>query len=574
MYKNTRTCFKRKLKYMKLPVGIDDFKELIDGNYLLADKSLFIKDVIKDSAKVILLTRPRRFGKTLNLSMLYYFLRQNHDGGENLFKDLNISKDVEFCSKHQQQYPVIFITFKDIKQPTYDKSYARIEELIRKLYAEHRYLLEGDVLAQDEKNFFMDLLNKKAQESDIEAAIENLSAYIHRKFDKPPIILIDEYDTPIQEAYVKDYYQDMIDLMRSIFGRALKGNLSLKKAVITGITRISQESLFSGVNNLEVYSLLREDYGQYFGFTESEVSQLLTQTEANVTLASIKEWYNGYQVGKHVLYNPWSIISCLKNHGKLQPYWINTASNEPIAKLLKNTKASTKRQFEELLQGKTIERPISENLVFADIENREAALWSLLLYAGYLKVISSELHGFELIAELAIPNKEVGFVYDRIIAGWFDFVISRDSYMSFVRSLIKVDVHAFKRYLSDYIMQRGSYFDFNTNTAEQVFHVFILGLVVGLRDYYYIRSNQESGLGRFDVIFIPKKNQKRGILLELKTCATADLLSDKAQEALDQIKDKKYISTFKQNNVETVSAIGLAFCGKQLELIHEKINIT
>ena len=266
---------------MKLPVGISDFKELIEGNYLFADKSLFIKDVIEDGAKIILITRPRRFGKTLNLSMLYYFLGQNHakEENKNLFKGLNISKEVEFCKTHQQQYPVIFISFKDIKQSNYPDAYAFIIDLIRGLYEEHRYLLEGNDLSEDEKTTFSALLAKKGDSATVQGAIKQLSIYMKRKFNKAPIILIDEYDTPIQEAYLRGYYQEMIDLMRGILGRALKDNSSLAKAVITGITRISQESLFSGLNNIEIYSLLREEYGQYFGFTEEEVLKLLSESE-------------------------------------------------------------------------------------------------------------------------------------------------------------------------------------------------------------------------------------------------------------------------------------------------------
>jgi len=558
---------------MNLPVGIDDFKELIKGDYLFADKSLFIKDVIEDGAKVILITRPRRFGKTLNLSMLYYFLRQNHAGSENLFKNLNISKEIAFCAKHQQQSPVIFITFKDIKQDSYKESYADIVELMSELYEEHSYLLEGNFLSESEKRVFKAIQDQEATLSNIRSALKKLSKYLKKKFKKSAIILIDEYDTPIQEAYLRDYYQDMMDLMRSIFGQALKGNKYLDKAVLTGITRISQESLFSGLNNIEVYSVLKEKYGQYFGFTEAEVSQLITQTQQEILMKSITEWYNGYQVGKYILYNPWSIICCLKNQGNLQSYWVNTASNDLIAKLLRKAKVSLKQQFEELLQGNTIEQLIFENLLFADLETREGALWSLLLYAGYLKVLSSELRGNRLIARMAIPNKEVSFVYDDIIEQWFDVTSGLESYDMFVQSLVQEKIDDFKAYLSGYIMQTGSYFDFNSNTAEQIFHIFILGLVVGLRAQYIIYSNQESGLGRFDVVFIPKNQLEKGIVLEFKTSATAELLLDKAQEALDQIKQKQYLTVFEKNNIKSVLAIGLAFCGKQVDLVHENISI-
>ena len=554
---------------MKLPIGISDFKELIKGEYQFTDKSLLLKEVINDSAKVILITRPRRFGKTLNLSMLYYFFQQNNIEEENLFENLLISEDQEFCKKHQNQYPVIFLSFKDVKKSTYTAAYEDFVRLIRDLYSQHRYLLEDEVLYEDEKVVFMTLLNQQAAQRDIESAIKQLTVYITRKFNKSPIILIDEYDTPIQEAYLSSYYQEMMDLMRSMLGQALKDNSCLGRAVITGITRVSQESLFSGLNHLKVYSLLREKYGQYFGFTEEEVIKLIKDTKQKVSLNAIKEWYNGYQLGKHILYNPWSIINCLDNEGKLQPYWLNTSSNTLIIQLLSKAKPIIKQQFEALLQGEIIEQPLSESLIFQDIETEIEALWSLLLYAGYLKVLSSQLKGSRLIAKIAIPNKEVGFIYDKIVEQWFSRAISIESYDNFIQSIAEGNMDKFKMYITSYIMQTGSYFDFNSNTSEQIFHVFILGLVVGLRDRYNIHSNKESGLGRFDVICVPKDKEERAILLEFKVSDTAELLIEKAKEALLQIKEKQYIELLKQQEIKSVLAIGLAFYGKQMELIYE-----
>lgn len=557
---------------VRLSSGVSDFKELINGKYKFIDKSLLIQEIIGDGAKVILITRPRRFGKTLNLSMLYYFLQRNHCQDENLFKHLAVSKDLNFCEIHQNQYPVIFISFKDIKKSSYTAAYDDIVRLIKDLYSRHRDLLDGTLLYDDEKATFMTLLNQEGTQSDIESAIKHLSEYITRKFNKAPIILIDEYDTPIQEAYLKGYYSDIIDLMRNILGQALKDNAFINKAVLTGITRIAQESLFSGVNNLEIYSLLREKYGQYFGFTESEVSRLITETGQKVSLNAIKEWYNGYQIGKYILYNPWSIIGCLRNNGNLKPYWLNTSSNDLIRELLTKADYALKEQFEILLQGKTIEKPLLENLVFTDLDKKEETIWSLLLYTGYLNVLYSEIRGFQLIAQVSIPNKEVMYVYEEIVAGWFRRGTSLASYKRFIRSLSLGEVNIFKQCLSDYIMETGSYFDFNQNTPEKVFHSFMLGLVVGLKDEYIIRSNQESGLGRFDVIFIPKNKQRSGILLEFKTSETIDLLLDKAQEALEQIKDKRYIEIFKQHDITSILAIGLAFCGKRMELVYEKVS--
>ena len=557
---------------MKLPVGVSDFQELIQEEYLFVDKSSFIKDVMNNGAKVILITRPRRFGKTMNMSMLYHFLQMNFIQDSNLFEGLAISKDTEFCKKQQHQYPVVFISFKGVKQSDYASAYTFIADLIRRLYETHRYLLEEDLLSQSEKKIFNRILDQEANIAQIGGSIRQLSEYMQRKFGKSAIILIDEYDTPIQEAYLKNYYDEMVELMRGILGEALKDNTALAKAVLTGITKISQESMFSDLNNVEVYSLLREEYGQYFGFTETEVIKLLTETGKDIKIKAIKDWYNGYQIGKHTLYNPWSIISCLNNsQNELKAYWVNTSSNAPMVKLLRDAGTNVKQCLEALLQGDPIEQPLAEDLVFPDIEKHKESLWSLLLYAGYLKVLSSELRGNRLMAQIAIPNKEVSFVYDKIVEQWFDATISLESYDAFMQSLANGDMAGFKTYLSSYLIQSSSYFDFPKDTIEQIFHVFVLGLVVGLREHYKISSNQESGLGRVDVKFIPRDKKRKGIILEFKVTENAEALLSKAQEALQQIKDKRYAETFKQHEVSNVLAIGLAFCGKQLDLAYEEL---
>lgn len=555
----------------KFPISISDFKTIIEEKYLLIDKTLLIKDIINDSSSAIVLTRPRRFGKTLNLSMLYYFFRKNHSDNKNLFQELNISKDTEFCNTHQGQYPVIFISFKEVKKNNFDEALAHVALLIKELYAEHRYLLEDDTLALDEKNTFTAILNQQASRANIENAIKKLSDYLQKKFDQKPIILIDEYDTPIQTAYLKKYYDDMVSLMRSIFGAALKDNPNYKKAVITGITRVAQESLFSGINNITIYSVLREKYGQYFGFTEEEVLKLSAQGRQTAPIELIREWYNGYQIGQYTLYNPWSIVNCLDNNEPLTSYWVHTSSNDLLALLIKNARPTVKQQLEELLQGKTITQPISENLIFKDLEKKEAALWSLLLYTGYLKVLSSESQGPRLIAELTIPNKEIRLVYDEIIDDWLRNICDLESYNQFLKSLSEGNIDLFKEYLSSYLIQTGSYFDFPINAGEQMFHVFLLGLVMGLKDQYSIHSNKETGLGRCDVLFIPKNKSKDGIIIEFKTSETPDLLLTKAQQALDQIKDKGYIEKLKQEGIATILTIGLSFCGKQLELVSKTI---
>jgi hypothetical protein len=555
---------------MKLPVGVSDFSKLIKEKCQFADKTPLIKEIIDDGAEVILITRPRRFGKTLNLSMLKHFFEIKHDE-QNLFANLLISQDVEFCKIHQHKYPVIFLSFKDIKKDNFLQAYAKICTLISNLYKEHRYLLTGDCLEEDEKELFMSIIKAQATQINIENSLITLAKYLMKKFKQAPVLLLDEYDTPIQEAYLKGYYTEMIGFMRIILGETLKDNSYLKKAVITGITRISQESLFSGVNNIEVYSLLREKYGQYFGFVETEVVALMKATAPNSNLAAIKEWYNGYSIGKYTLYNPWSIISCLKNDGELAPYWVNTATNGLLYSLISKANIEVKDQLELLLQGQVIQQNLSENLVFKDIEKKPEALWSLLLYAGYLKVISKEMHGNRIIATMAIPNKEVSFVYDQIVEAWFSDAINLSSYDRFITSLATGDLEKFKLYLASYIMQTGSYFDFNSNTPEQIFHIFVLGLVAGLRDKYIISSNKESGIGKYDVLFIPKDKQFKAMIIEFKTSPNAHSLKDKAQEAVRQIKEKKYPQELIPHSLTHALAIGLGFCGKEVELAHEEI---
>lgn len=559
-------------KPLRLPVGVSDFEKLATLDYHFVDKTLFIKDIVQDGADVILITRPRRFGKTLSMSMLYYFLQCQRNLDQNLFEDLTISQDKSFCEKHQNKYPVIFVSLKEIKQSSYEQAYASIAKLMSDLYEQHIYLLDEGHLREHAEIYFKSILNKCAVRTDLEGAIQKLSYYIKEKFGKKPIILIDEYDTPVQQAYLNGYYDPMIELMRNIFGSSLKDNTFMHKAVITGISRVAQESFFSGVNNFEVYSLLREEYGQYFGFLESEVTQLITKTGNKVSIDAVREWYNGYKIGDHTVYNPWSIISCLKNKGILKAYWLNTSSNELLRIWVESANFRVRQYFELLMQGEVIERPLMENLIFRDLEKREDAIWSLLLYTGYLKVLDSELKGFRLMAQLSVPNKEVMFIYEDIVAQWFVRETSVDFYDDFIHGLTSDRLDKFKLSLSTYLMESGSYFDFNKNTPEQVFHSFMLGLIVGLKKDYVIKSNQESGLGRFDVVFIPKDHKRDGILLEFKV-GGSDKLLQKAQEALQQIKDQKYLTIFKSHGVKFVLAIGMAFCGKEVELAHERLEI-
>ena len=421
----------------RFPIGVSDFCRVVTDDYIFVDKTLLIKEIIDDGASAIVITRPRRFGKTLNLSMLQYFFQKRSQRNfiypmykklGNIFENLEISKDNEFCKKHQEQYPVIFISFKDIKSSKFEEAFTEIKALIADLYNSHSYLLEGSLLSSHEKDDYQAIMREEAPKHKVLKSLRQLSMYLSRSGEKSTILLIDEYDTPIQEGYLNGYYDEIIEVMRGILGSALKDNSYISRAVVTGITRVSQESLFSGLNNLIVFSLLRNECSQYFGFLESEVKQLIKNSQSNASIADIKDWYNGYAIGNHTIYNPWSILCCLDNEGELKPYWLNTSNNALIGVLLSEAGTDVKAAFEDLLQGKVIERPITEDLVFRDIKTDPAALWSLLFYAGYLKVLSTRRTNRTFLSKLAIVNKEVGFVYDKMIENWYSRAVNLESY--------------------------------------------------------------------------------------------------------------------------------------------------
>lgn len=370
---------------LQLPIGYDDFSEILDHKLDFIDKSLFIKDILdNETTKAIVLTRPRRFGKTFNLSLLHHFLAPTaySKSTQSLFDQLNIAHCGNGYMQHQGKYPVISITFKDIKDTTFETALKSLCVIFQMLYTEHSYLLTSPQLQTHEKLAYQKFLESDLTDIDearLKFALKQLIQWLYQHHGIKPWLLIDEYDTPIYAAHLNKYYNEMIDFMRGLFGSALKNNPYLYKAVITGILRIAKERLFSGVNNLEVYSVLRDEYSQYFGFTEKEVDGILTKSNLVEKTAEIKAWYNGYQFGNTTIYNPWSIVNCLKQKGKTQPYWINTSSNDLIKDLLKQAPLQFKTEFEALMQGNTTEQLIDENIVFSDLERNPAAVWSLLL---------------------------------------------------------------------------------------------------------------------------------------------------------------------------------------------------
>jgi len=564
---------------MRVPVGQSNFKEIISNDYVWIDKSMLIKEVLDDGAKIILLARPRRFGKTLNQSMLHYFFADEIDGiaTAGLFDNTQLYKTSrDIISQHQGQYPVIFISFKDIKEISFADAYQHLSALLRDMYSQHRYLLESDKLYDDQKEIIQLILNRQATSDLIKQGLKELTYYLYCHHQKPAVILIDEYDSPIQEAYVNDYYVEMIAFMRSFLGAGLKDNNYLYKAVLTGILRISRESLFSDLNNIDVYTLLNSQYAEYFGFTENEVKWLLQQTQSDINISALSEWYNGYQIGNTIIYNPWSIVSCIKHQGKFKPYWLNTSENKLIHRLITQSSDSVKVAFEKLLQGASIEKPIIENLVFTDLDSSEQALWTLLFMSGYVKVISSEFARGSLFCQLAIPNKEVLGLFESIIEQWISGETAVAKKDNFIVALLQGDIKSFESQLTHFMLQVASSHDVRSDTQETFFHGLLLGSIIFINnENYLIKSNKESGLGRYDIVIIPKDKNRTGIIIELKSLrnksgneAKTSQLQKAANQALKQIDELHYIAEFKQHNIKKIIKVGIAFNGKQLMVKH------
>ena len=558
---------------IRLPIGVSDFSELVDTAeaYAFIDKTLLIRDFIQDGARVVLFTRPRRFGKTLTLSMLHYFFSCTVKQDKNLFEGLNIEHTGEAYLRHQTQYPTIFITLKHIEADTIEAAYQGIADLLAKCYFEHQYLLDGSVLADHEKNLFHNILHKQANQSEFKNALFMLSEWLHRYHGKKTIILIDEYDTPIHAAYLNDYYEPMVNLMRGMLGAALKDNVHLYKGAMTGILRVAKENIFSGLNNLIVYSFLDEEYSQYFGFTEQEVNGLFVQSGLNANLASVRQWYNGYRIGQHTLYNPWSIITCLHKKGGLAPYWVNTSSNALVQDLLTGANVDIQQDFERLMLGETIEAMLAAFLNLKHIESSHASILTLLCMSGYL--INAEIAGQiedDTVYRLRIPNKEVRIVYRDIFMGWLAGDRDKTWIVACIDDLKALRMVEFTQKLQQIAINIFSYHDVKGRAPEAFFHGFMLGLIVYCQADYQIHSNREAGHGRYDIAMLPKATAANlpGILFEIKSCAQADqaCLEKAAEQALAQIDEKRYAAAFQQQPVGKQCHIGIAFSGKQLAL--------
>lgn len=546
----------------KISIGVSDFKELRENNYAYVDKSLFIKDFIEDSSKVVLITRPRRFGKTLNLNMLKTFFEVGEDNAY-LFEDLNIYRFKEIM-KNTGKFPVIALTFKDNKEKHLESCLEKFRSMVAAEYTKYNFIIDAKVLEENEVIYFKNIKAKKSSIVELQESIYKLTVFIYRAYKVKPILLIDEYDTPIQAAYMNGYYDNFIDFMRSFLGSALKDNPSIEKALLTGILRVAKESIFSGLNNLSVYSVINNEYSEYFGFLQPEVDNLFTETNTHYCKEEVKSWYNGYIFGQQEIYNPWSIINYIKKESYgFSPYWVNSSDNLIIKDILRSGNEVLKMELEELITGKTLRKIIDDNIVFNEITLSSQNVWNFLLFSGYLKAVSKSLVNGRLFCDLCIPNGEVKVIYEDVIKAWFQIGTGTIEYPTLLNYLVNGEIDGFIKLFPKLVYASFSYFDVTYSESEKFYHAFVLGMLVYLEDYY-VKSNRESGYGRYDVCIIPKDCTKRGVIIEFKRGDVGDNLEEITRSALKQIGYKNYRAELIELGVMecNIVEIGIGFIGK------------
>lgn len=553
----------------KLPIGISDFKKLIDGDYAYVDKSLLIQEIMDKGTEVALIPRLRRFGKTLNLSMLRYFFEKTQEDTSYLFKSLQIWQKKEYRAL-QGQFPVIYITFKDIKHSTWDHTFEHFQRLISEEFQRHRYLLDGDLLSTEEKEDYLQILGNKGSQVLYQNSLKLLLKWMYFYHKKQVILLIDEYDAPAQAAYIGKYYDPLIEFLRNLLSNCLKDSSYLKKGVLTGILRIAKESIFSGLNNVTPFTILNETFRDKFGLLESEVERLLKDYGLSEALPVLREWYDGYRIGScGGIYNPWSVLRCIAENAVLAPYWVNTSDNALMKQLITKSGGSLKSDIEGLLNGGCVEKKIEEGIVFPELDKNPTTIWSLLLYSGYLTIVTIPEYGVPY--RLRIPNAEVRELYQAMVLEWFDKSIDEYQYRMLLESLISGDVETFAFIFQEFVISYFSVFDVPFDESEKVYHAFVLGLLVGLKGKYEVKSNRESGFGRYDVMLCPKKPSDLGIIMEFKKADTSGKvnLESVAQSAIKQIEEKKYDQDLLEKKVKRILYLGFAFSGKNVVIKHK-----
>ena len=554
-----------KAEVKSLPIGISDYVRAQE-EYYYVDKTLLIKEFLDKKPLVSLFTRPRRFGKTLNMDMLRVFFEISDKNTSKYFADKNIWQCGEEYRSHQGKYPVIFLTFKDVKFDTWDVTIDKIRGLLQEEYGRHQELLNSDKLSQYEKEYFTKIISATANEVELTSSLERLSKMLASHYDKAPVIIIDEYDTPIQEGYSKDFYDEIIGFMRNFFSGAFKDNKNLSYGFLTGILRIAQESIFSGLNNLTVNSVMDEEYDSFFGFTESEVKAMLSYYGVSDKEEELKDWYDGYLFGSEEIYNPWSVINYISKGCIPQAYWVNTGKNEILDDVLRVATDDITERLYDLLQGERVVARIDQNVVYRSLAEDPANIYSLLLVAGYLKTPKKELQADgSYLCEVSIPNREIAAVYKSEILSHFlqTGAITRTTANKIAESLYANDYKKLQSAIGEYMDKSIGFFD---GGAEGFYHGLMLGLIALMDNQYKIKSNRESGDGRFDVSLIPREKRYPGIILELKWKEKlSDVELEKwSNEALKQIGELRCDSEMKEDGITEILKFGIAFSGKKV----------
>ena len=560
--KITETSRGENMKHKPLPIGVEDFKRLVDNEYYFIDKTLMIKELLENKETVNLFTRPRRFGKTLNMSMLQRFFEATEKSNAYLFDGLKIAAYPEYMA-YQGQYPVISISLKSMKRASYQEAYFEYVKLLSDEFERHEIILQSDAVSEEDKLEFQKIKKRIAEPKEYNSAVKLLSKCLQKVYQKNVIILIDEYDVPLENAYHEGFYDDMTNLIRNCFESALKTNPSLEFAVLTGCLRVSRESIFTGLNNLKTYSITKNKFSQYFGFTQEEMKEILQTFSLEQYAGTIAKWYDGYRFGLTEIYNPWSVLNCIDSYLQndmvaCEPYWSNTSSNRIVKRLIEESNERTKSMVEELINGTPIHTQIFEDVTYGTIDVNQDYIWSFLLFTGYLKIISCETVGDETYYDMVIPNVEIKSIYKNTIRSWFIDHINRDRRTDILESVIHADAEKLEDLLCTWLTNTISCFD----EQENYYHGFVTGLVSGFNGYMVV-SNRESGNGRFDLVVKQRSRWHHAAILEFKVVEKYNQMTKACEDALKQIEEKDYEASLRDEQYENIAKLGICFCQKR-----------
>ena len=563
-----RKTLKTSRVLLPLPVGISSYVEAV-SNYYYVDKTLLIRDFVDTLPKVSLFTRPRRFGKTLNMDMLRVFFEKTEEDTSCWFKDKKIWSCGEAYRKHQGRYPVIFLTFKDVKYSTWENALSDISEIIRMEYSRHAELRESGKCTEYEKSFYAKIISGDAEEVELARSLSVLSAMLHKHAGMPAVIIIDEYDTPIQQGHEAGYYKEVIGFIRNLFSGAFKDNPHLAYGFLTGILRVAKESIFSGMNNLKVNTIMDDRFSAYFGFTENEVEEMLAYYGCPEKMPEAKSWYDGYRFGNSDVFNPWSIINYADEHFFPKTFWQSTGSNAIIGDILKTATPETMESLKKLLQGGQVTTYVDTGVIYPEILHNPSSIYSFLLMTGYLKNdgISPQSDG-NYICNVSIPNREISYVYEKEILTRWGIPETESTAARIQQAFYEQDEAKLAKCIEEYLRQTVSFFD----TTDEIFYQgLVLGFIAILNNRYFVRSNRESGEGRFDIQLIPKNNSLPGILMELKVSKDENAdLRKLAEDALLQIEQNRYETEMLSQGIKNIFQYGVAFRKKDVEILLKK----